>query len=80
MPRYIIDPDAPQPAENSNNNKTSKNNSSHKKAKSKEGKQLLSVMDSLNNSQDGKDDGVGVKDSTLNNPVDEFFSKLDDQR
>nr|CAH8839576.1 unnamed protein product [Trichobilharzia regenti] len=91
MPRYVIDPDSPQLAvvsdgkttENSNsnnNNKTSKNNSSHKKAKSKEGKQLLSVMDSLNNSQDGKDESVGVKNTTLNNPVDKFFSGLDDQR
>ncbi|CAH8666122.1 unnamed protein product [Heterobilharzia americana] len=80
MPRHIIDPDSPPPPlsstppEKVESSKTKKR--LHRKLKSKEGKQLMSTKDLLSDTQD-INDGVDAK---LNNAVDEFLSKLDDQR
>lgn len=77
MPRHIIDPDAPVvPAEKVETGK-SKRKSCKSQSKSKEDKQLIASEDLLN--ADKQSTAIDL-DKKLQSPVDEFFSKLDNQR
>ncbi|CAH8676604.1 unnamed protein product [Schistosoma bovis] len=77
MPRHIIDPDAPVvPAEKVETGK-SKRKSCKSQSKSKEDKQLIASEDLLN--ADKQSTAID-SDKKLQSPVDEFFSKLDNQR
>ncbi|CAI2736845.1 unnamed protein product [Schistosoma spindalis] len=77
MPRHIIDPDAPViPAEKVETGK-SKRKSCKSQSKSKEDRQLIASEDPLNVD---KPSTAIDSDKKLQSPVDEFFSKLDNQR
>uniref|UniRef100_A0A094ZW00 Monocarboxylate transporter 2 n=1 Tax=Schistosoma haematobium TaxID=6185 RepID=A0A094ZW00_SCHHA len=77
MPRHIIDPDAPVvPSEKVETGK-SKRKSCKSQSKSKEDKQLIASEDLLN--ADKQSTAID-SDKKLQSPVDEFFSKLDNQR
>ncbi|CAH8680843.1 unnamed protein product [Schistosoma rodhaini] len=77
MPRHIIDPDAPVvPAEKVETGK-SKRRSCKSQSKSKEDRKLMASEDQL----DADKQYTAIdSDKKLQSPVDEFFSKLDNQR